>query len=55
MFLFHPLLSPASRVRFSSSKVKVVLVTQLRVTLCNPRDYIACQTPLSVGFCKQEY
>ena len=24
-------------------------------TLCNPRDCIACQAPLSMGFARQEY
>ena len=24
-------------------------------TLCNPMDYIACHTPLSMGFSRQEY
>ena len=35
-------------------KVKV-LVTQLCPTLCDPRDYIAHQAPLSMGFSRQEY
>ena len=25
------------------------------ICLCNPRDYIACQAPLSMGFSRQEY
>ena len=28
---------------------------QLGLTLCNPMDYIACKTPLSMGFSRQEY
>ena len=35
-------------------KVKV-LVTQLCLTLCHPMDYIARQTPLSMGLSRQEY
>ena len=31
------------------------LVTQLCPTLCDPRDYIAHQAPLSMGFSRQEY
>ena len=30
-------------------------VSLLCPTLCNPMDYIACQTPLSTGFSRQEY
>ena len=32
-----------------------VKVTQSCLTLCNPMDYIAHQTPLSMGFSRQEY
>ena len=30
-------------------------VAKLCLTLCNPMDYVACQSPLSMGFSKQEY
>ena len=32
-----------------------VKVTQSCLTVCNPMDYIAHQTPLSMGFSRQEY
>ena len=32
-----------------------VLVTQSCPTLCDAMDYIACQTPLCMGFSRQEY
>ena len=35
-------------------KVKV-LVTQSFPTICHSMDYIACQAPLSMEFCRQEY
>ena len=28
---------------------------QLCLTLCDSMDYVACQTPLSMGFSRQEY
>ena len=31
------------------------LVTKLCLILCDSRDYIACQAPLSMGFPRQEY
>ena len=37
---------------YSSPKV---LVTQLCPPLCDPMDCVACQTPLSMGFSRQEY
>ena len=32
-----------------------VLVAQSRPTLCDPMDYIACQSSLSVEFSRQKY
>ena len=40
--------------RKHESEVKV-LVAQLCPTLCDPMNYIACQTHLSMDFSRQEY
>ena len=31
------------------------MCAQLRLTLCNPMDCVACQPPLSMEFSRQEY
>ena len=38
----------------SNLKVVKVLVNQSCLTLCDPMDYIACQTPLSMEFSRQD-
>ena len=46
---------PFSKMLFSNHYHLKVLVTQSCPTLCHPMDCIAHQTPLSVGFPRQEY
>ena len=58
----HPPAAPHLTTRLSDQKEAIpfisqctVLVTQSCPTLCDPTDHIALQTPLSMGFSRQEY
>ena len=49
-FLFH-----LTSLGGACYKTVKVLVAQLRLTLCDPMDYIACQASLSVELSRQEH